>query len=100
MPAAAGATAALLAKPTTVRGHQRRVMLVGVCAGVAAMIATAYILSVQLTIQAGSPERADLGGWTLLVFASILWGVLPLIAQFRGELRSLAHLNWAGIHWP
>lgn len=100
VPAAAGSTAASIAKPTTVRGHQQRVMLMGIFAGVAAMIATAYILSVQLTIRAGSPERADLGGWTLLVFASILWGALPLITQFRGELRSLAQMNWTGVHWP
>ncbi|SER99016.1 SdpI/YhfL protein family protein [Propionibacterium cyclohexanicum] len=94
------ATYGSLSRPTTVRGEQRSVMALGLGSGVAAMITTAYILSVELTIRAGSPERADLGGWTLLVFAAILWGLGPLATQFRGELRYLAHLNWAGVHWP
>ncbi len=94
------ATAGSLSRSRTVRGEQRSVMALGLGSGVAAMIATAYILSVRLTIADGSPEKATMGGWVLLFLGSVLWGALPVIAQFRGELRYFVHLNWAGIHWP
>lgn len=36
------------------------------------------VLTTQATLAAGDPTHADLGGWMPLVFAAMLWGLLPL----------------------
>jgi len=36
------------------------------------------VLTTQLTLAAGDPTHADLDGWMPLVFAAVLWGLLPL----------------------
>lgn len=36
------------------------------------------VATTQVTLAAGDPTHADLGGWMPLVFAAMLWGLLPL----------------------
>lgn len=46
---------------------------------VAAIAAAGWLIPAGLTVQAGSPERAVLGGWVVALLAAILYGAVPYL---------------------
>jgi hypothetical protein len=65
------------------RATRAALFWLGLPVGIAATI---WLVPAWLTIQAGSPEAAVLGGWILTFFGSALYGVLPFVIAPRSSV--------------
>ncbi|MCJ0902547.1 hypothetical protein [Rhodococcus sp. ARC_M6] len=67
--------ASVVAAVTAVRGGENSPLLLSVTATTSATFATIWILSVALTLDAGSPEEARIGWWIIAPIAAALTGI-------------------------
>lgn len=88
-----------VARPGATAAYRRRLwFFAGVPAGLGA---AAWLSSALLTVQAGDPYEAVIGGWLVAILASCLYGVIPMAidaqprraqraqgAGFSGEVRA------------
>ncbi|OYD69831.1 hypothetical protein [Rhodococcus sp. OK302] len=84
--------AAVVAAVTAVRGGENSPLALSVTATTSATFATIWILSVALTLDAGSPEEARIGWWIIAPIAAALTGIAAWALTSRAGSSAVSAL--------
>lgn len=92
--------ASVVAAVSAVRGGENSPLILSVTATTSATFATIWILSVALTLDAGSPEEARIGWWIIAPIAAALTGIAGWALTSRAGSSAVSALPTPTLDTP